>query len=104
MGEEMSKLDIVVGHLNASTGPNLSSLLLATALQAGSLDVLSDSPSAVAAVAYLFVETEPRLIALCAYEAGTDVKEANRLYENLLTHSMPRVLNGKNQYSFFCDG
>jgi hypothetical protein len=101
MGEEMSKLDIVVGYLNASTGPNLSSLQLAIALQAGSLDVLSDSSSAAAAVAYLFMETEPRLIALCAYEAGTNIKQANRLYENLLTHSMPRVFEWEESVQFF---
>jgi hypothetical protein len=101
MGKEMGNLDIVVGHLNASTGPHLSSLQLAAALQAGLLDALSDSPSAASAVAYLFVETEPRLIALCAYEAGTDVKQANRLYENLLTHSMPRVFEWEKSVQFF---
>lgn len=87
----MSNLDLVVAHLNASTGPLVSSLQLAAALRAGKLDVLSDSPSAAACISYLFVETEPRLIALCAYESGTDLDHANSLYEDLLRRSMPRV-------------
>jgi len=86
-----SNLNMAVGHMNASTGPILSTQQLAAALQAGSLNVLSGDPGAAASVSYLFVETDPYMIAQCAYEAGTDLDHANRLYEDLLTHSMPRV-------------
>jgi len=87
----MSNLDMVVMHLNASLGPKLSALELAAALRAGSLNVLLTSPAVAAAAAYFFVETEPRLIALCAYEAGTDIKQANKMYESLVAEAMPRV-------------
>lgn len=87
----MSNLDMAATHLNASVGAVLSPLQLAAALQAASLDVLSDAPEAAAAASYLFVEIEPRMIALCAYESGTDIAHANRLYHDLLAHSMPRV-------------
>lgn len=87
----MSNLDMAVTHLNASNGIVLSSSQLAAALRAASIDILSGEPSAAAAASYLFVEVDPRMIALCAYEAGTDVNSAHRLYESLVDRSMPRV-------------
>jgi hypothetical protein len=77
-------LDLAVTHSNASVGPVLSSAQLAAALHAGRIDTLSESPYAAAAASYLFVEIEPRVIALCAYEAGTDLGHANALYESSL--------------------
>ncbi|MFZ3002776.1 MAG: hypothetical protein WA071_20845 [Undibacterium umbellatum] len=79
-------------HLNASVGDVLSPNQLAAALQAATLDVLVGSPKAAAAASYLFVEVDPRMIALCAYEAGTDIDHANMLYLDLLQRSMPRVI------------
>lgn len=87
----MGMLDLAVTHLNASVGPVLSSAQLATVLRTASLDSLIESPTAAGVVSYLFVEIEPRVIALCAYEAGTDLCHANALYESLLRYSMPRV-------------
>ena len=87
----MGMLDLAVTHLNASVGPVLSSTQLAAALRAGRIDTLSESPYAAAAASYLFVEIEPRVIALCALEAGTDLDHANALYESLLRDAMPRV-------------
>ena len=87
----MGMLDLAVTHLNASVGPVLSSAQLATVLRTASLDSLIESSTAAGVVSYLFVEIEPRVIALCAYEAGTDLCHANALYESLLRDSMPRV-------------
>ena len=83
-------LGLAVTHLNASTGPVLTAEHLAKILRAGSVDVITDAPAAALA-SYLFVELEPRLIALCAYQAGTGVAQANRLYQDSLRHGMLRV-------------
>ena len=78
-------------HLNAPTGPVLSAEQLAEALRAGSVDVIAHWPAAAALVSYLFVEVEPRLITLCANEAGAGLAQANRLYQESLRDGLPRV-------------
>ena len=83
-------LGLAVTHLNASAGPVLTAEHLAQILRAGSVDVISDGPAAALA-SYLFVELEPRLIALCAYQAGAGIAHANRLYQDSLRHGMLRV-------------
>ncbi|MFZ6747272.1 hypothetical protein ACO0LC_29020 [Undibacterium sp. JH2W] len=88
----MSSLSMATTHLNASVGEVLSPSQLAAALQAATLDALAGSPKAAAAASYLFVEVNPRMIALCAHEAGTDIDHANMLYLDLLQRSMPRVI------------
>jgi hypothetical protein len=89
--KNMGMLDLAVTHLNTSVGPVLSSVQLAAVLRSGLIDTLSESPEAAAAASYLFVEIEPRVIALCVLEAGTDLDHANALYESLLRDSLPRV-------------
>ena len=84
-------LSVAVTHLNTSVRPALTVDQLAGALRAGSVDALADAPTAAALVTSLFVETDPRLIVLCAYEAGTDVDHANMLYLESVRHAMPRV-------------
>jgi len=91
----MGMLDLAVTHLNASIGPVLSSEQLANALRTGVIATLPDL--AAGAVSYLFVEIEPRVIALCAIEAGTDIHHANCLYERLLKDLLPRV-SGWEEY------
>ncbi len=88
--ESADSLGLAVTHLNASTGPVLTVAQLAHILRAGSVDVIADAPAAALA-SYLFVELEPRLIALCAYQAGAGVAQANRLYQDSLRHGMQRV-------------
>lgn len=86
-----SNLELAVTHLNASVGPILSIAQLAKALREGSIGATADSPTAAALVGYLFIEIDPRLISLCAREAGSDVSHANMLYQETLRHHLPRV-------------
>jgi hypothetical protein len=89
--ESSSSLGLAVTHLNASVGNVLTTDQLSDALRNGSVDAIADSPTAAALLRYLFVELDPRLIVLCAYEAGTDVAHANMVYQDNLRHTMPRV-------------
>jgi hypothetical protein len=84
-------LGLAVTHLNAPVGACLTEAQLAEALRFGTVAPLTASPTAAALLRYLFVELDPRLIVLCAYEAGTDVAHANLLYQENLRHAMPRV-------------
>jgi ABC-type amino acid transport substrate-binding protein len=96
----ISSLGLAVTHLNASVGAVLTAEQLAQALRAGSVDALHDEPTAAALVAYLFVELNPRLIALCAFEADTDVAHAHQLYQEGLLHAMPRVAAWENAIQY----
>jgi hypothetical protein len=89
--QTQSNLQMVVAHMNASVGPILSTEQLATALRTGSVQAIQESPVAAGLMAYLFVEVEPRLIALSAHEAGADIVLANQLYKEGLAKGMPRV-------------
>jgi hypothetical protein len=91
IAEKVGSLDLAVTHLNAPVGACLTVAQLANVLRAGSADVIADSPAATALVRFLFVELDPRLIALCAYEAGSDIAHTHRLYQENLNHTMPRV-------------
>lgn len=82
-------LQLAISHLNAPVGQQLSSEQLREALRVGSSVNLAPLQSAL--LRYLFVELEPRLIVQCAFEAGSDVAHANRLYQENLAHAMPRV-------------
>lgn len=86
-----ASLGLAVTHLNVPVGAVLTEGQLSAALRAGSVDAIAASPAAAALVRYLFIELDPRLIALCAYEAGTDVAHANMVYQESLRHAMPRV-------------
>ncbi len=77
--KQSSSLSLAVTHLNAPVGNCLT------------VAPLADSPTAAALLRYLFVELEPRLIVLCAYETGTDVAHANMVYQENLQNAMPRV-------------
>lgn len=89
--QHSGNLGLAVTHLNAPVGACLTEAQLADALRAGTVAPLADNPTAAALLRYLFVELDPRLIVLCAYEAGTDVAHANMLYQENLRHTMPRV-------------
>jgi hypothetical protein len=89
-------LGMAVTHLNASVGPVLTVEQLAQALRAGTTADITDSPTAVSLVNYLFVEVEPKLIVMCAREAGSDVRRANMLYQASLAQAMPKVLSWEN--------
>ncbi len=84
-------LGLAVTHLNAPAGPVLAVEQLAAALRAGSVTAITDSPTAAALASYMFVELEPRLIALCAHEAGAGLAHANRLYQESLRDGLARV-------------
>lgn len=86
-----SNLSLAVTHLNTPVGNCLSVDHLSGALRAGTLANLADSPTATALLRFMFVELEPRMIVLCAYEAGSDVAHANMIYQENLRHAMPRV-------------
>lgn len=88
---EAGSLGLAVAHLNAPTGPVLTTGQLAASLRAGSAAALAESSAASALVRYLFVEVEPRLIVLCARQAGADVQQAHQLYLENLRHGMPAV-------------
>lgn len=89
--EKTNHLGLAVTHMNASVGATLSTSQLAAVLRTGSASAIHDSPTAAALVSYLFVELDPRLIVMCAYEAGTDAAQANKVYLESLLHHMPRV-------------
>lgn len=86
-----SSLGLAVTHLNAPVGDCLTAAQLADVLRAGTVAPLANAPAAAALLRFLFVELDPRLIVLCAYEAGTDVAHANMIYQENLRHTMPRV-------------
>lgn len=86
-----SKLQMAAAHLNASIGPVVSATDIASALRAGSLAPLAPQPRVEAMVSYLFIELEPRLIALCAREAGAMLERANDLYRDTLRNDAPRA-------------
>lgn len=85
-------LTVAVTHLNASVGPVLTTGQLAAALRAGSVHELeAESPTAAALVSSLFVELAPPLIMGCAMEAGAELAQVQRLYEESLADGMPPV-------------
>lgn len=86
-----SNLALAVTHLNAPVGNVLTVAQLKHALQQGSAGILREAPAAAALVAQMFVELNPRLIVLCAYEAGVDARHANMIYDEGLAQAMPRV-------------
>ena len=93
-------LNLAVTHLNAPVGSVLTVAQLANALRAGSVGAINEL-SAAALVGYLFVELDPQLIVLCAYEAGTDAAHAHRMYqEGRLLHAMPQVPNWENAIEY----
>jgi hypothetical protein len=93
-------LGLAVAHLNASVGQVLTVEQLAQALREGTTSVIADAPTAAALVSYLFVEVEPKLIVMCAREAGSDVMHADMLYQASLTQAMPRVLAWENSIRY----
>ena len=95
-----SSLGLAVTHLNAPVGAVLTIAQLTDALRAGSINVVSDSPTAAAIISYLFVELNPRLISLCAREAGADLHHVNMLYKEALAHSLPRVPEWENAVEY----
>jgi hypothetical protein len=87
-------LELAVTHLNAPVGPLVSVEHLVQALRSGSVEGLDEMVGAV--ISYLFVELSPGLIARCAYEAGSDLRQANELYKESLADHLPRVLDWEN--------
>jgi hypothetical protein len=86
-----SNLELTIAHLNAPVGPVLTVDHLAKILRSGSVAVLADEPAVVAIASYLFVETDPRLISLCATEANADMAHVNMFYQETLRLSVPAV-------------
>ena len=72
-----------------AVGPVVTAQHIAQALRAGTAEAVPE-PEAAALVSRLFVELEPRLVALCAAEAGADLRQANRLYDESVANSVPR--------------
>lgn len=83
----MNSAALITSHLNAPFGGHLREADLAQSLRAGELAAQTDQANAI--LSYLFIETEPRLIASCALEVGSDVATANRLYLITLDHASP---------------
>jgi len=84
-----SGLQLAVTHLNVPVGPVVTEQDLVRALQAGSVAGLEAKVAAV--LSYLFIEIDPALIARCAREAGSDLRQANELYKESLQAHLPRV-------------
>jgi hypothetical protein len=84
-------LSLAVTHMNASVGAVLTTEQLTQVLRTGSIEAIIDSPTAAALVSYLFIELDPQLIVLCAYEAHSDALHANMVYQASLALGMPRV-------------
>jgi hypothetical protein len=53
---------MAVTHMNAPVGSVLTIEQLAKAFRTGSVDAITDSPTAAALVSYLFVELDAKLI------------------------------------------
>jgi hypothetical protein len=85
-----ASLAMAAQHMNAPIGPVVKVDDLALALRSGRFEGLS-SPGAAAAMAYLFIEIAPRLIAACSREAGGSYASANQLYLETVHAGMPRV-------------
>jgi hypothetical protein len=85
-----ANLAMAAQHLNVPIGPVVRVSDLALALRSGSLKEVVSSDAA-AAMAYLFVEVSPSLIASCVREAGGSFTSANRLYLETVKDGMPRV-------------
>ena len=100
MTNETRSLSLAVTHLNTSVGDALSITQLKCALQQGSTNGIGESPIAAALISQLFIKLNPRLIVLCAYEAGVDARRANMLYEESLRNHMPRVLEWEKSTAF----
>jgi len=84
----MNSVALITSHLNAPYGGVLRAQDLAESLCHGKLAAKTDQANAV--LGYLFVETDPRLIATCALEVGATVAQANQLYLDTLEHQAPR--------------
>lgn len=89
-----SKLDLVVGHLNAAAGPMVRPADLALALREGTVAhvVAGQKTRIVRGLLHsVFTEIDPALILSCAREASADWRHANQLYAESLADGMPRV-------------
>ncbi|MBK9441506.1 MAG: hypothetical protein IPN53_09405 [Comamonadaceae bacterium] len=84
----MNATALIANHMNAPFGELLCAQDLADSLRVGRLSAKSGQASA--ALGYLFVETDPRLIASCAFEVGTSLANASLLYLDTLDHQAPR--------------
>jgi hypothetical protein len=84
----MNSAALITSHLNAPFGAVLSAQDVAQSLCFGKLCAKTGQANAL--LAYLFVETEPRLIATCAREVGSSLVNANQLYLDTLAHHAPR--------------
>ena len=89
--EKAVNLAMAAQHLNVPIGPVVCVSDLAQALRSGSLQDVS-SWNAGAAMAYLFVEISPSLIAACVREAGGSFASADQLYLEAVKDGIPRVL------------
>lgn len=84
----MHSATLITAHLNAPFGAVLSAQDVTESLRVGRLAAKTAQANAV--LGYLFVETEPRLIAACALESGTSLACAHQLYLDTLDHQAPR--------------
>lgn len=96
---EGNHLEIAAAHLNAPFGKVVNTEHLRAALLTGSLNAVKD-PTAAAIISFAFVELDPRLISLCANEAGSDLRHADMLYRETLAQSLPRVPSWEKSVEF----
>lgn len=90
MRNNEAHLKLAVGHLNAPYGQVLTVDQLAQAFTAGTFQAITDQ-AASSVARQIFVELDARIIYICATEAGSKVSDANNLYLEALTCSLPRV-------------
>ncbi len=83
----MTASALISSHLNAPFGPILMQSDVLDSLTNGCLSGKTEMANAI--LGSLFAEIDPRLIAECALEAGTTIKQAHLLYLDTLTQSFP---------------
>ncbi len=86
--EKYNASSLISTHLNTSIGAILVEADVINSLKNGYLSGQSEKVNAV--LGSLFFEIEPRLIAKCALEANSTVKQANFLYLDTLAHGFPK--------------
>ena len=96
--EYMNAAALISTHLNAPFGAVLVEADVLNSLRNGYLSAQSDRANAI--LGSLFVEVAPRLIAKCALEANSTVRQANLLYLDTLAHAFPKCPQWETSVEF----
>ena len=96
--EYMNAAALISTHLNAPFGAVLVEVDVLNSLRNGYLSAQSERANAI--LGSLFVEVAPRLIAKCALEANSTVRQANLLYLDTLAHAFPRCPQWETSVEF----